>query len=135
MVLRDLFGTDAKPRFAELAWQPFHEGVEIVRLHGDGSVGPSAALLRYQPGASIPTHKHSGYEHILVLAGAQRDQRERYDVGTLVIHGHDTEHTVASEDGCVVLAIWQAPVRFTGLRVRVGEPERVRVGEPEEETP
>jgi predicted ChrR family anti-sigma factor len=114
-VLNDLFGP--KQDFSKLAWQPFHPGVEIVRIYGGpesrAPSGPSAALLRYAPGASVPHHGHTGYEHIVVLQGSQRDERGRYPQGTCLIHGQDTGHTVASDEGCVVLAVWQAPVAFT----------------------
>ena len=38
----------------ELPWEPFRPGVDIYRLYGDGQEGAAAALLRYQPGASVP---------------------------------------------------------------------------------
>lgn len=97
---------------ADLPWQPFRPGVEIARLYGDGAGGPSAALLRYAPGATVPRHDHDDFEHIVVLSGSQRDERGVYGVGTLLVHGAGTSHAVASDDGCVVLAIWNAPVRF-----------------------
>ena len=114
IVLRDLFGPHQD--FASLPWAPFHPGVEVLRLYGGPEsadpLGPSAALLCYAPGARIPHHSHPGYEHIVVLRGSQRDEQGRYGEGTCLIHGRDTGHTVASDEGCVVLAIWNAPVRF-----------------------
>jgi anti-sigma factor ChrR (cupin superfamily) len=58
----------------QLPWEPFREGVEIYRLYGEGAQGSAAALLRYAAGASVPHHTHQGFEHILVLSGAQTDQ-------------------------------------------------------------
>jgi anti-sigma factor ChrR (cupin superfamily) len=110
MVLRDLFG--AGQDFSALAWQPFRDGVEIVRLYGDGVAGASAALLRYPPGAQLPPHRHVDHEQIIVLTGSQRDEHGVYPAGTCLIHGPDTGHQVASDDGCVVLAIWNSPVVF-----------------------
>jgi anti-sigma factor ChrR (cupin superfamily) len=92
-----------------LPWQPFRPGVEIHRLYGDGT-GPSAALLRYQPGAQVPHHTHTGYEHIFVLAGSQRDRHQTYAAGSLVINSPGTDHAVASDEGCLVLIIWEKPV-------------------------
>lgn len=92
-----------------LPWQSFRPGVEIYRLYGD-STGPSAALLRYQPGAQVPHHDHTGYEHILVLSGSQRDRHQTYDAGSLIINAPGSDHTVTSEKGCLVLIIWQKPV-------------------------
>jgi anti-sigma factor ChrR (cupin superfamily) len=111
VALAGLFGPAQD--FSALAWQPFRPGIEIVRLYGDGEHGPSAALLRYAPGASVPQHEHTGFEHIIVLSGAQRDQRATYPAGSCAIHPPGSSHAVHSDEGCVVLAIWASPVRFT----------------------
>ena len=96
----------------DLAWEPFHPGVDRHILYDCSPEGPAAALLRYQPNTSIAAHEHVGYEHILVLSGSQEDERGRYEVGTMVINPPGTRHNVRSVDGCVVLAIWQQPVKF-----------------------
>lgn len=107
LVLSDIWSLG--DRADTLPWQPFRPGVEIHRLYDDPS-GAAAALLRYQPGAQVPHHDHTGYEHIFVLQGAQRDQHATYPAGSLVINAPDTDHAVASDDGCLVLVIWQKPV-------------------------
>lgn len=96
----------------KIAWEPFREGVEIYYLYGDGLQGPSAALIRYRKGAAVPLHRHTGYEHIIVLAGSQRDQHGAALSGTLSINAPGTEHQLISEGGCIVLAIYEKPVRF-----------------------
>ena len=93
----------------ELPWEPFRPGVDIYRLYG-GQEGAAAALLRYQPGASVPRHDHTGFEHIFVLSGSQTDQNGEHQAGTLVINPPSTNHSVISHAGCVVLAIWEKPV-------------------------
>jgi anti-sigma factor ChrR (cupin superfamily) len=95
-----------------IPWQPFREGVEIYRLYGDGVSGPTAALLRYRAAGFVPLHEHTGYEHILVLSGSQRDQNGTTAAGTLTINAPGTRHSVVSEAGCIVLAIYEKPVRF-----------------------
>ena len=94
----------------ELPWEPFRPGVDIYRLYGDGQGGAAAALLRYQPGASVPRHDHTGFEHIFVLSGSQTDQNGEHQAGTLVINPPSTNHSVISHAGCIVLAIWEKPV-------------------------
>jgi anti-sigma factor ChrR (cupin superfamily) len=93
-------------------WEPYRPGVDIRRLYQSEAGGPSAALLRYQPGASVPYHEHTGYEHVLVLQGAQRDERGLYAAGTLVVNPPGSAHGVHSDCGCVVLVIWERAVRF-----------------------
>ena len=41
-------------------------------------------ILRYQRGASVPRHKHLGFEHICVLSGSQTDHNGEHKAGTLV---------------------------------------------------
>ena len=92
-----------------LQWQPFRPGVEIYPIHGSGNA-TAAALLRYQKGARVPRHSHPAHEHIVVLSGSQSDEHGRYGAGTVVVNLPGTRHSVVSEDGCVVLAIWERPV-------------------------
>ena len=108
LILTDLFTLVSQPE--KLPWQPFRPGVEIFRLYGDGQTGPAAALLKYAPGAEVPHHDHTGYEHIVVLSGAQRDHQGNHQAGTLVINPPGTHHAVVSEQGCIVLIIWEKPV-------------------------
>jgi anti-sigma factor ChrR (cupin superfamily) len=96
----------------DLPWEPLRTGVEICRLFTSASSGPSAALLRYQPGAEVPRHAHDGYELIAVLSGAQEDERGRYPAGTLVVNPPGSRHHVRAEGGCTVLIVWERPVVF-----------------------
>ncbi len=95
-----------------IPWQPFRDGVDIYRLYGDGDSGPTAALIRFRVEGTVPMHEHQGYEHILVLSGSQRDQNSTATAGTLMINAPGTRHSVVSEAGCIVLAIYEKPVRF-----------------------
>jgi anti-sigma factor ChrR (cupin superfamily) len=96
----------------EIAWEPYKKGVDIFRLYGDGITGPTAALVRYRERSEVPMHEHKGYEHILILAGSQRDENGTFEAGTLVINPPGTRHKVSSDDGCIVLAIYEKPVQF-----------------------
>lgn len=96
----------------KLPWKPFQEGVDIYRLYGDGVTGPSASLLRFRAGGRVRFHEHTGYEHIFVLAGSQVDENSRADTGSLIINPPGASHSILSETGCIVLAIYEKPVRF-----------------------
>lgn len=92
-----------------LDFRRFREGVEIHELcTGE----PAMALLRYAPGASVPRHRHTGLETILVLDGIQSDERGDYPKGSLILNPIGTEHSVWSDPGCVVLIQWAKPVEF-----------------------
>ncbi len=107
MIFQDIFksGYDYK----SLPWQPFRSGVEIYKLYGSEG-GASCVLLKYEAGASVPKHTHLGFEHVFILEGSQSDQNGTYKVGTLVINDPSSSHNVSSQEGCVVLIIWEKPV-------------------------
>ncbi len=96
----------------ELAWGYFRDGIEIHPLHGVGSGGMASALLRYQPGATVPRHRHPGWEHIIILQGGQIDDNGSHGPGTLLASQPGSSHAIAAPEGCVVLAIWEKPVEF-----------------------
>lgn len=110
LVFKDLLQGHYDPE--QIQWQPFRPGVEIARLYGGAPNEASAALLRYEPNARVPRHIHHGYEHILVLSGSQRDEHRTYTAGTMVVSAPGSEHAISSEEGCVVLAIWERPVEI-----------------------
>ena len=60
----------------------------------------------------MPTHEQSGYEHVFVLSGSQEDEYGVFSAGTVVINAPGTRHKVRSGAGCIVLAIYEKPVRF-----------------------
>jgi anti-sigma factor ChrR (cupin superfamily) len=72
----------------EIAWEPYKKGVDIFRLYGDGITGPTAALVRYRERGEVPMNEHKGYEHILILAGSQRDENGTFEAGAFAYHTH-----------------------------------------------
>jgi anti-sigma factor ChrR (cupin superfamily) len=95
-----------------LNWESFRNGIEVARIYSTGADGPSAAFLRYQPGARLGRHRHRGYEHILILSGSQIDDNGKHLAGTLIVHPPGSSHGIKSIEGCIVLAIWEKPVEF-----------------------
>lgn len=95
--------------WAGLVFEPFREGITICSLL-EGR--PAIAVLRYAPGAKVPLHEHLGTEMILVLDGSQSDEHGTYRRGDMVINPMGSRHSVWSDEGCVVLLNWAAPVRF-----------------------
>jgi anti-sigma factor ChrR (cupin superfamily) len=110
ILIPDLF--DLPSKVDELNWEPFRAGIRIHRIYGNQMEGPSAALLLYEPGTTLPRHMHDGYEHILVLSNSQRDHNGEHAAGTLVINPPGTSHEVRVSKGSLVLAIWERPVVF-----------------------
>jgi anti-sigma factor ChrR (cupin superfamily) len=95
-----------------ISWTDLRPGIEIHRIYQTGPDGPAAAFLRYQPGARLPRHRHTGLEHIFVLTGSQEDERGQYRAGAMIVNPSGTAHNVSSKEGCIVLALWERPVSF-----------------------
>jgi anti-sigma factor ChrR (cupin superfamily) len=93
-------------------WLPLRDGVRFRLLYQDPDTGYKAALVRYEPGASVPRHRHAGDEHIYVLAGSQQDERGLYTAGSYLFNPEGSEHSIISQEGCLVLAHWLKPVQF-----------------------
>lgn len=91
-------------------WGELREGVGILRLAGSADSGPTVALLRYEPGARVPPHRHGGFEVIYVIEGAQSDENGTYEAGTLVVNHEGETHSVWSDRGCLVLIVWERPI-------------------------
>jgi len=112
MIFEDLLGAATD---GSLTWETLRPGIEIARLHKDGEQGSASALLRYEAGARLARHEHTGFEHIFVLSGSQSDDAGEHRAGSLMIHGPGTLHAISSKNGCIVLALWERPGRFVAL--------------------
>jgi anti-sigma factor ChrR (cupin superfamily) len=110
IILRDLLALANRPE--ELNWEPIRPGVDIHWIYQEGGEGAAAALIRFQPGGRVPLHEHRGHEHIFVLSGSQTDETGRLAAGTLMVNAPGTRHSIVSEEGCLVLAIYTRGVRF-----------------------
>lgn len=94
------------------AWPWLREGVRILVLDESQDGTDRVALLRYDPGASVPEHEHRGRETIYVLEGAQEDHTGRHPAGTWLSNPPGTRHSIRSPEGCLVLIHWNEPVEF-----------------------
>ena len=110
MIRSEVFEDLLRGGWRSLEFGPFRDGIEICRL--TEGPGPVWAVLRYQPGARVPEHLHPALETLLVLEGRQSDESGTYGAGTMVLNPPGSTHSVRSDEGCVVLIQWQAPVRI-----------------------
>ncbi|MGB0495678.1 MAG: ChrR family anti-sigma-E factor [Kangiellaceae bacterium] len=72
-------------------------------------------LLKFSPKAKIPKHTHIGKEITVVLEGEFSDKDGNYQAGEFIVKDSSEEHQpLAGDEGCVCLAITDAPLKFTG---------------------
>ena len=57
-----------------IPWQPLYPGVDTKTLLREPSQNLVVMLMRYQPGAVIPQHRHTAVEHVFVLDGCVEDE-------------------------------------------------------------
>lgn len=95
-----------------IVWKPLREGVSFRPLFQDPDSGYQVGLIRYEPRASMPLHRHVGDEHIYILSGSQQDERGLYPAGSYIYNPEGSEHSISSQEGCLVLAHWHKPVQF-----------------------
>jgi len=94
-----------------LNWQKLRDKIDIFPLYEEKD-GAKAAFLRFAPGAVIPEHLHTGYEHVFVLKGLQVDHFGSSTDFDFVIFTPNSSHKVSSEHGGLVIAIWEKPIKF-----------------------
>ena len=88
----------------ELPWVPSPEaGVHRRLLDRCGDeVARATSIVRYEPGARFPEHRHDFGEEILVLEGTFSDETGDYPAGTYMMNPPGSSHAPFSETGCVL---------------------------------
>ena len=79
-------------------------------------------FIYMEAGGKIPQHTHRGREYTLVLQGSFSDELGDYGVGDLVVRDGVDEHTPYSDEGCLCLAVIDAPLYFTAGLARLLNP-------------
>ena len=95
-------------RSRERDWKPLNEpgvsrvAVKVLRFDADSGRAPTI-LLKFEPGASYPSHVHPGGEEILVLEGDLRLGKDHLCAGDYLFTAPFAVHAAFSEGGCVAL--------------------------------
>jgi anti-sigma factor ChrR (cupin superfamily) len=94
-----------------VAWRAFEDapGVSYKTLNKTPE-GSLTLLLRFEPGASYPTHTHPAGEEYFVVSGELDDVGGSYGAGSFVYHAPGSTHTPSSAKGCEVLVFLSAPI-------------------------
>jgi putative transcriptional regulator len=99
-------------------WSPMLRGARIAILQEDPATGTSLALAHMPGGRVFPRHRHTGFEHAVVLAGGYEDEKGSFTAGDFAIYEPGSEHGPHTLDGddCWILFRLGGPVRFEGWR-------------------
>ena len=97
----------------QLDWRPSQfDGIEIKVLYQDSERGEMTCLLRWQPGTTLPFHKHPEIEQSYVISGSFSDHDGLCRAGEFVWRRPGSMHETHSAEGCVILAIYRKPNIF-----------------------
>ena len=97
----------------DMAWTPSQfPGIDMKVLYQDAERGEMTVLLRWQPGATLPFHKHPEIEQSYVIEGSFYDHDGICRAGEFVYRHPQSKHETRSDEGCVILAIYRKPNIF-----------------------
>ncbi|WP_417518781.1 cupin domain-containing protein [Minwuia sp.] len=98
---------------ADMEWGPSQfEGIQIKVLYENKEAGEMTCLLKWEPGATLPFHKHPEIEQSFVLEGSFYDHDGICKAGEYVWRKPGSFHETHSDEGAVLLAIYRKPNIF-----------------------
>ena len=103
--------TYIKPQDIEWGSTPF-EGISIKVLYEDREKGEMTCLLKWEPGTTLPMHKHPELEQSYVIEGSFYDHDGICRAGEYVWRKPGSFHMTHSDEGCVILAVYRKPNIF-----------------------
>jgi anti-sigma factor ChrR (cupin superfamily) len=97
----------------EIAWEPTQfKGISIKVLYENKAVGELTCLLKWQPGAVLPMHRHPEIEQSYVIEGSFYDHDGICRAGEFVWRRIGSAHETRSDEGAIILAVYRKPNIF-----------------------
>src|ERR1700734_2683349 len=97
----------------DIAWAPTQfAGISIKVLYEDKAKGEMTCLLKWEPGATLPMHKHPEIEQTYVVGCSFYDHGGIWRAGEFVWRGVGSFHETHSDEGAVILAVYRKPNVF-----------------------
>jgi len=90
---------------SDLPWIETRPGVRQKRIWEDKTTERRALLVRFEPGALLPPHRHVGDEMIFLVEGANADESGVVATGNVNYRPNGCVHTVTTDNGATVLAV------------------------------
>ncbi len=90
---------------SEVAWVHAIAGVRQKAIWHDKETKRRAMLVRFDPGAQLPRHKHVGDELIFVIEGSVADESGEVVPGNMNHRPNGCVHTVSTTNGATIFAL------------------------------
>lgn len=98
-----------------IEWQPSQfEKISMKVLYRNDAEGEMTVLLKWEPGAVLPFHRHPEIEQSFVLQGSFYDHDGICRAGQYVWRHPGSLHETRSDEGCILLAVYRKPNVFFG---------------------
>lgn len=95
---------------SQIDWKPTRfDKISIKVLYEDRDKGEMTCLLKLEPGAYVPFHKHPAIEQTFVLEGSIEDHDGVATAGDYIWRKPGSLHDNHSPGGAVVLAVYRKP--------------------------
>ena len=88
-------------------WKPYKPGIDMITLRLEP--GQRRFLVRFQPGAEYPEHRHPECEELFILQGSLVDSGHTYSAGSYVYLGPGSAHKPSAPEGCLMLVLAPVP--------------------------
>jgi len=86
-------------------WEAISPAVKFKRLWSDDAAKRRAQITRFEPGATLPMHRHVGDEVLYVIEGAISDEFGTTTAGNVSYRPNGCVHTVTCRNGATILAM------------------------------
>ncbi len=86
-------------------WQTASPTIKFKKLWSDPATRRRAQITRFEPGATLPIHRHVGDEVLYVIEGAISDEFGTTTAGSVSYRPNGCVHTVSCPNGATILAI------------------------------
>jgi quercetin dioxygenase-like cupin family protein len=97
----------------QLEWLPSQfDKISMKVLYRNEAQGEMTVLLKWEPGAMLPFHRHPEIEQSWVLEGSFYDHDGICRAGQFVWRKPGSMHETHSDEGCTLLAIYRKPNIF-----------------------
>ncbi len=104
----------------EMAWESTEwPGIsrKVLEFVNHPRMGRETALLKFAPGAAMPTSVLADRVDVFVVEGAFTDEQGSYGAHTFIRNQSGTRFTPVSAEGCVLYMKWRVPIRPGGQRL------------------
>lgn len=104
----------------EMPWEKTrHAGIwqKVLERVNDPKKGRETALMKFEPGAALPTETLKDRLEIFVVEGSCADEHGSYGEHTFIRNQPGFTHTIASKTGCVLYMKRRVPFQKPGERL------------------